>query len=138
MPVYGITPNLPLTMNPTDGQYMMLKTFKEAIKQNFKNLLLTSPGERMMDINFGVGIYRFLFEQREEGKSALRAKIQKQANIYMPYIKLIDVKYPPDIEELYPEEVLQVRIIYEITPLGTSDLIDLNIAQQNYLIYMRK
>jgi len=31
-------------------------------KQNLKMLILTNPGEKLMDPQFGVGIYRYLFE----------------------------------------------------------------------------
>ena len=40
----------------------LTKTMMEVIKQNFKNLVLTNPGERVMLTDFGVGIRRFLFE----------------------------------------------------------------------------
>jgi len=47
--------HLPITYNSADG-FTMIKSIKRMIKQNFKMLLLTSPGERVMDPNFGVGV----------------------------------------------------------------------------------
>ena len=52
MPV-GISPKLPLAVSAPDG-YRLTKTPAEAVKQNFKNLILTSPGERVMIPEFGV------------------------------------------------------------------------------------
>ena len=129
MPIYGITPKLPLASDPVDGKYTLIKQYKEAVKQNFKNLILTSPGERMMDINFGVGIKRFLFEMREDAKSSLRAKIYTQAKKYLPYIEVKAIEYRDETDVLYAEEVLTVRIVYEIIPLGSVDIMELNIKK---------
>jgi phage baseplate assembly protein W len=57
----GISPKLPISKNKEDG-YTLTKTYLESTQQNLKNLLLTVPGERMMDPDFGVGMNRFLFE----------------------------------------------------------------------------
>ena len=59
MPNYS--PTLPLTIDELDG-YKMNKNIKDVIRQNFKMLILTSPGERIMLPDFGAGIRRFLFE----------------------------------------------------------------------------
>ena len=62
----GLSPKLPLQLDSMMGSYALNKTDKGVIKQNFKNLLLTNPGERIMDVRFGVGLSRFLFENRSE------------------------------------------------------------------------
>ena len=45
---YGYSPVIPLQRNAEDGFYVLTKTIAQNIQQNFKNLLLTSPGERVM------------------------------------------------------------------------------------------
>jgi phage baseplate assembly protein W len=130
MPIYGITPLLPLAINPIDGKFASIKTYKNTVKQNFKNLLLTNPGERMMDIDFGVGIKTFLFEMREDVKTSLKAKIYSQAEKYLSYVELIEVEYPgTQTEELYAEDLLNVRVIYEIIPLSSVDVLDIIIER---------
>ena len=57
----GISPKLPLTRDKQDG-YALNKTELDSIKQNVKMVVLTSPGERVMDPSFGVGIRKYLFE----------------------------------------------------------------------------
>ena len=42
---------LPLTYNSADG-FTMIKTIRQMIKQNFKMLILTNPGERVMEPQF--------------------------------------------------------------------------------------
>jgi len=130
MPIYGITPLLPLAINPRDGKFASIKTYKKTVKQNFKNLLLTNPGERMMNIDFGVGIKRFLFEMREDAKTSLKGRIHQQTEQYLPYVNLIDVEYPgTETEELYAEEILNVKIIYEVVPLSAVDVLDIIIER---------
>ena len=63
---HGISVKLPLTYNSFDGPYTLNKKTKEAVRQNFKNLVLTAPGERVMDPQFGGGMRNFLFEQMND------------------------------------------------------------------------
>ena len=55
-----LTPALPLKESG-ELDYKHVDEYGDLVRQNFKNLLLTIPGERMMDPDFGVGIQRFLF-----------------------------------------------------------------------------
>lgn len=55
----GLSPKLPVSRDSEDG-YSLTKTYEEMVRQNLKNLLLTNPGERMMDPDFGVGMKRYL------------------------------------------------------------------------------
>ena len=58
-------PALPLTISPKNG-YKNLQHIKKVILQNMKMIVLTSPGERIMDPFFGVGVRRFLFDQNSD------------------------------------------------------------------------
>ena len=57
---------LPITPDSGDG-FTMLKSIDKLIRQNLKMLLLTAPGERVMDPNFGVGVRNYLFSSYHEG-----------------------------------------------------------------------
>ena len=52
---------LPLQVDDSDG-FVMNKSIGAVVKQNLKMLILTIPGERVMEPNFGAGIARYLFE----------------------------------------------------------------------------
>ena len=54
-------PLIPLKRSNKDG-YEMLTDIKDVVRFHLKNLLLTSPGERISDPSYGVGLRRFLFE----------------------------------------------------------------------------
>ena len=90
----GISPKLPLTYDYVDGPYRLNKTLGETLKQNFKNLILTSPGERIMEPEFGVGLKRLLFENIDgDVMGEVVARLKEQVNIYMPSINLIAVDF---------------------------------------------
>ena len=90
----GLGPKLPLILGTEDGTYQLIKTYKNLVSQNFKNLLLTSPGERMMDPHFGVGIRNFLFENDSEFLySEISSEIDIQVRKYMPFIIVTDVLF---------------------------------------------
>ena len=82
----GISVKLPLRVTAEDGPYALNKDLVETTKQNFKNLVLTNPGERIMDINFGVGASALLFENySSDTKERIRARIVEQVKTYMPF-----------------------------------------------------
>ena len=121
----GLTPKLPLALSSEDGTYQLIKTYKSLVKQNFKNLILTSPGERMMDPHFGVGIRNFLFENDDILLyNGISAKIENQVNKYMPFIIVIDIRFvTPEMAGLQGmgNNFLSMQIEYAIGPLDTVD-----------------
>jgi phage baseplate assembly protein W len=54
-------PKLPLELDE-NGNFIKIEDSLSNIKQKLKMLILTNPGEKLMDPEFGVGIRRFLFE----------------------------------------------------------------------------
>ena len=119
----GLSPKLPLQRDQIDGFYALNKTHVELVKQNFRMLLLTSPGERMMDPDFGVGMRTFLFEQDAQIlQDQIVSKINEQVKIYLPFIRVEEVNFfASSAGELdYNPNTLSVVIKYEIIPLKKS------------------
>ena len=115
---------LPITLDDTDG-FGMIKDIQEMIRQNLKMLILTNPGERMMDPNFGVGMRQFLFQTYSENVySEIDSKIREQVSIYIPAVKIQDVKFY-SIEE--DSNILKFRLVYSIPAIAVNDLLDLTI-----------
>ena len=84
----GIGPELPLQKNQTHGHYGLITSYVKEVEQNFKNLVLTSPGERIMDPSFGVGLRKFLFEPAPTVVPKIRKRLQEQIAKYMPFIRI--------------------------------------------------
>ena len=117
----GLAPKLPLTYSSSDG-FALIKSLKELSKQNFKMLILTMPGERVMDPNYGVGITQFLFNNFHDGTfMEIDNKIRQQAAAYMPFIQIIDIAFDPLGRDL---NRLGVSIKYSIPTIAVTDLLE--------------
>jgi|10_taG_2_1085330.scaffolds.fasta_scaffold13652_2 hypothetical protein len=121
----GISVKLPFLRTEEDGPFALNKTMVDAVKQNFKMMVLTAPGERIMDPDFGVGIYALLFENfaSEVGEEA-RSRIYSQVSRYMPFIQVRSVNFSG--EGTQDENKLIIAINYYIKPLGQEDNLFLN------------
>jgi phage baseplate assembly protein W len=123
---YGISPVVPLQKDDIDGFYVLTKTLKENTKQNFKNLLLTSPGERVMLPDFGIGIKRFLFEHStHQMRQSIAEQIDIQTEKYMPFISVESIEFieakGPGAEEF--ANIVSIEIYWNIPGKGINDLI---------------
>lgn len=115
---------LPLTRDPHDG-FVMIKNIQTMVKQNFKMLLLTNPGERVMMPLYGVGIKSFLFEQFTSSTFAkIEARITDQVLTYMPNVSITEIAFN---QISIDSNVLEIRIAYSIPILEVSDLLHFTI-----------
>lgn len=121
----GISPKLPLTYSRTDGPYTLNKNLGQTIRQNMRMLLLTSPGERIMFPEFGVGLHRFLFEQtNDETYSQIVQKIQEQVSLYLPAVNLKGIDFvTSDEDPVLLQNQINISIRYNILPLNVEDQI---------------
>tara|TARA_R110002110_G_scaffold400962_1_gene617604 strand:+ start:158 stop:526 length:369 start_codon:yes stop_codon:yes gene_type:complete len=115
---------LPLSIDATNG-FAMNTSLAALVKQNLKMLILTNPGERVMEPNFGAGIQTILFSSFSEGvQSIIETTIREQCDRYMPIISISEVQFyilDPDAN------TAAFRIIYTIPNLGVQDLLEFTI-----------
>ena len=125
---YGLSPKLPLIKDPQDG-YALNKTYLEMVKQNFKMLVLTSPGERIMYPTFGVGLRNFLFESADERTyDLIRERILQQTQKYMPFVEvsniiISDILSGPGSAEL--TNSIDLKIEFFIKPLELAGSLEI-------------
>lgn len=119
----GYSPKFPLQFDNEVGAYSLNTTLGAVAKQNFKNLLLTSKGERIMDMDFGVGLRRFLFEPIEAGTRALIARaIEDQVEKYLSYITISEVSFATsETEGSTISHLLSVQVKFSVPTLGMED-----------------
>ena len=118
----GLSPRLPLMVSDVDGAYGLIKNYTALAKQNFKMLLLTSPGERIMNPDFGVGLKHDLFENNGPRTYAdINDRILQQTQTYLPFIQLnkIDFSIPEHELDLRPHQ-LSITIEFTILPLQVT------------------
>jgi phage baseplate assembly protein W len=119
----GISVKLPLLYSKVDGPYQLNKDLGQVVKQNFKNLVLTSPGERIMLPDFGAGLKRLLFQQ--QGKDTFGqvvSSIRSQVNLYLPFINIEEISF--ETSENDPSiSFNQVNVIirYNLGDLSSTD-----------------
>lgn len=115
---------LPLTLDSGDG-FTMIKSMRGLIKQNLKMLLLTNPGERVMEPQFGVGMNRYLFQNFSQTTySAIDSKIREQVAMYIPVVSIIGIEFAP-IES--SPNGLSVKLRYSIPTINIKDLLEFTI-----------
>lgn len=133
MPTHVIAPSFPLRINEDTGNYETygISDLTKVVDQNIKMTLLTVPGERMMDNNFGVGLSKYLFENdtsiaRGGGDlPPLRENILSQLSTYVSYITIQDL----EINFSGNTNLMNIKIKYFVNESGTSSVFDLTINE---------
>ena len=131
----GLQPKIPMHTNRVDG-VALTKTMIENVKQNLKMLFLTSPGERVMIPEFGVGLRRYLFEPlTPDVLAGIHARIQQQMKRYTPYVRIDQLRIFSALDESardpsiqLDENYIRIRLIYSVPNFISADLFDLHLT----------
>ena len=126
----GYSPLLPLQTDPVDG-VALTKTYQQVSKQNLKMLILTIPGEKVMDPEFGVGLKTFLFKNAGPSLStSLKTKINEQVSKYLPYIQInnIQIGDASTSPENIDNNILSIGISFFIKPLDLEDILEIEVS----------
>ena len=121
----GYSVRLPFSLSPDDGAYALNKTLASVVRQNIKMVILTSPGERVMDSDFGVGIRNYLFESMTGlVMDSIQFRIISQLNKYLPFVNLVNVEVSSNEES---PNTLYIRVEYSF-PSSSTQVLDLKIT----------
>ncbi len=121
----GLSPKLPLQKDPIDG-YALNKNYVSMTTQNIKMLILTAPGERIMQPEFGVGLRNFLFlNDSSKLRNDIRAKINEQVKRFMPFIEVGEILI--DEIENNPNSI-SVKMNFRIIPLDINSYVEINTS----------
>ena len=125
----GLSVKLPLTVSEVFGPYNLNTTYEDMVTQNLKMLILTIPGERIMDPRFGVGLRRYLFEfNGRQTYERIRDGIEQQVSVYLPFIRIDNINFdvPENNPDLFPHS-LSMRISFTIVPLQRSTALQIDV-----------
>ena len=96
--------------NPLSGDLIALKN-ENAIARSVRNIVLTTPGEKIHDPDFGSNISDILFENVDEVSAInIKEEIQNSLKNYEPRIVLEEILVDPD----YDMNQFDVTITYRI------------------------
>ncbi len=108
----------PLGYSP-EGFFYKTKTVLEQAKSNLQNLLLTTPGERVFQPNFGSQLKSIVFEQGQDIPNRVEEAIRTSVDSFLPHINIINV--------FTIQEQNQVNVQVEFSvPLNPEDIEVLN------------
>lgn len=131
----NLAPQFPLQINEETGAYSeyALSDLTKVVDQNLKMVLLTVPGERLIEPNFGVGMRRYLFELDDTvnigsfNLPPLRENIISQVQTYVPYIQIQDLQ----IDASQYNNIMNIKIRYSVNNSDTSSVFDLTVSEVN-------
>ena len=106
----------PLDYSP-EGFFYRTKTVLEQSKANLRNLLLTTPGERIFQPSFGSRLKNIVFEQGQDIPNRVEESIRTATDTFLPYINIINV--------FTIQEQNQVNIQVEFSVTLNPDVIEL-------------
>lgn len=103
-------------------------TTQSHAKSKLINVLLTSPGERLYQPLFGVGLKNRLFEQQtEEAQEQLRSIVNNQVKLFVPEVNVDNIRFKVD------NDILYVTINYSVITSNEPESVTLsftNISNQ--------
>ena len=122
-PAFPIGIATPIRLSRNIGTVFEMHTsISKTVKDNFRNLILTNHGERLMLHDFGANLKPLAYQLgSDEGNTAAISRISKAVQKYMPYVSLHtfeSVKHELDDGSLTK---LGVRIIFSAPSLGVAE-----------------
>jgi len=110
-----------LRISPISKDLALLKD-EDAVKQSIKNLILTDPGERLMQPYIGGGIRSLLFENITPGVlKVIESRCADTIKTYEPRAELIDVT----ASSFYDDNKVNVNITFYIKNVDRPIALDL-------------
>ena len=98
-------------VNPLNNDLIGLKN-ETAIARSVRNIILTEPGEKFFDENYGSRVSKLLFENVDEiTASEIRDEIEYSIVNYEPRVNLINIEINPNYDNYEFDTVFRYEII---------------------------
>ena len=97
--------------NPLSGDLIALKN-ENAIARAVRNIVLTTPGEKFFNPEFGSSVGEILFENVDDITAiSIQDEIKNCLNNYEPRVDIIDVFVDPNFDENQFDVTISYRIV---------------------------
>ena len=99
-----------------DGWFASTTTTIEAVKNNIRNLLNTTQGERLFQPNLGLNLRQMLFEQiTEESIIGIQDSILDTFSFWLPFVEVRDIEIlTNDNNKTILSNEIRVKILFNI------------------------
>lgn len=105
-----------------DGLLKMHRNLDKTIEDNFRNLLLTNWGERLMDYRFGANLKELTFELGNENfDNEAISRISSATARYLPFIQLQTFEPFSEISQENSLAKVGIRITYTIPQIDSKE-----------------
>ena len=97
--------------NPLSGDLIALKN-ENAIARAVRNIVLTTPGEKFFDPDFGSSVGEILFENVDDITAvSIEDEIKSSLKNYEPRVELINVTVNPNFDANQFDVIISYRIV---------------------------
>jgi hypothetical protein len=101
----------------------------EQVKSNIQNLLLTKPGERLMQPNFGCPLYNLLFSQNTDDLEVrIQTAIQDSMAQWLPYVNIQEI-YVEQTNDSIDQNIFKISIVFTVGDRQSLNTVTFNITQ---------
>ena len=95
------------------NDFAMTKNSLQQAHHNLKNLLLTSPGERAMQPEFGSNMRAMCFEQIDDNlPTKIEEEVRRAVGVWLPYINIQEVN---TLTEDQDQNKIYVEVLFSTT-----------------------
>ena len=97
--------------NPLNNDLIAIKNVN-AITRSIRNIVLTTPGEKFFDPDFGSNVSKLLFENVDDiTASQIQEEIEFSINNYEPRVKLLSVEVNPDFDNNLFDTIITYEVV---------------------------
>ena len=97
--------------NPLSGDLITLSN-ENAIARAVRNIVSTTPGEKLFDPDFGSSVSEILFENVDDITAiSIRDEIRSSLSNHEPRVELISVEVDPNFDENQFDVLISYRIV---------------------------
>ena len=97
--------------NPLSGDLITLKN-ENAIARAVRNIVSTTPGEKLFDPDFGSSVSEILFENVDDITAvSIEDEIKSSLKNYEPRVELINVNVNPNFDANQFDVIISYRIV---------------------------
>ena len=117
-----------------EGFFASTKTTLEAVKNNIRNLLQTSEGERIFQPQLGLDLKRYLFNQiNEETIFNIQNEIVDKFELWLPFVEIKNIEVKTHDDDInIGLNTISINVIFNIEQdPNTLSSVQVNINDEN-------